>query len=175
MPEDDRWFGTARRPWPCSAPKCSEQRTVWCTYDYVTGRRGRVSSAQRGYCDSHAEKFAKKHRIEIEGEQERPRHASELAFAQAVASLEVEVVTGAQFRRLLDGVYDKTPRHVMGQERPLVEAALAQGKLQDGWSVTFYDDGDQQDGNSAYCLGWIREGAIAVTHKTYGRLNEDLH
>lgn len=35
------------------------------SYEYVTGRRGRVSTAERYACVEHAERFALKHGLEL--------------------------------------------------------------------------------------------------------------
>lgn len=50
----------------CSVSKCDLPQEYFVQYDYVTGKRGRVSSQGRYYCKSHAEKFCKKHNIKIE-------------------------------------------------------------------------------------------------------------
>jgi hypothetical protein len=51
----------------CAAGKCREQRRYVTTYKYVTGRAGRVSSAQRELCGDHAAKFCRKHGLEFPG------------------------------------------------------------------------------------------------------------
>ncbi len=40
---------------------CLEQALFRCSWDYVTGRQGRVSYADRQYCENHARKFAERH------------------------------------------------------------------------------------------------------------------
>lgn len=92
-----------------------------------------------------------------------------------MSTAEPEIVSGAHFLRLLDDVYDKSPKHVIGVNLRSVEKALERAYLQDGWSLTFYDDGDVRGENPAYCLAWVREGALDITHKTYDRLAAGLH
>jgi hypothetical protein len=46
--------------------KLCTNRIKWaCGWRYVTGAAGRVSWAQRNYCDDHARKFCKSHRLQI--------------------------------------------------------------------------------------------------------------
>ena len=49
----------------CSAPKCTEDPKHICAYDYITGRQGRTSYAERFYCQKHTEAFAEKHGLTI--------------------------------------------------------------------------------------------------------------
>lgn len=58
-------------------PRCSgstraktcANRIKWaCGWRYVTGAAGRVSTAQRNYCDDHARKFCRAYRLAIPGE-----------------------------------------------------------------------------------------------------------
>lgn len=51
----------------CATGRCTEQATHLTTYRYVTGRSGRVSSAARGVCPTHAEKFAAQHNLTTGG------------------------------------------------------------------------------------------------------------
>jgi hypothetical protein len=54
--------------------------TYLATYNYVTGRAGRVSWASKYVCDDHAAKFAAKHGIDLASvlvQVERPKHALE--------------------------------------------------------------------------------------------------
>jgi|GEM_PF-6625045 len=48
-------------PLRCSAPRCQEPPNYYGRYDYVTGRRGRITTASRYYCLAHAEAFARTH------------------------------------------------------------------------------------------------------------------
>lgn len=51
-------------PWTtCSARGCTHKAESVTLYSYVTGRRGRVSCAERFVCPAHAEKFRTKHGI----------------------------------------------------------------------------------------------------------------
>lgn len=56
----DRWgrLCTAGR-------RCPGQATHLITYDYVTGRAGRVSDSSRIACETHATRFATRHQVEI--------------------------------------------------------------------------------------------------------------
>lgn len=49
----------------CRMPKCQEWISHEITYNYVTGRAGRVSWAAKDVCTGHAEKFAAKNGVEI--------------------------------------------------------------------------------------------------------------
>jgi len=57
---------------------CGERIRWLCGWQYVTDAAGRVSTAGRKYCDAHALKFCKSHRLAIpeelgaRAEQERP-------------------------------------------------------------------------------------------------------
>ena len=57
--------GTGRAT--CATGRCTEQATHLATYSYITGRSGRVSSAARGVCTPHAEKFAAQHNLTAQG------------------------------------------------------------------------------------------------------------
>lgn len=88
----------------------------------------------------------------------------------------VEIVSGGKMKCVLDEVYKTTPKHIIGVERYRVEAGLKKGGLLEGWSVTFYDDDDEdKDGNPAYCLAWVRDGELVITHITYGLLSDSLN
>ncbi len=68
----------------CAAGRrCPGQVTHLITYDYVTGRAGRVSDSSRLACEPHATRFVTKHQIEI-GE---PAPQRKTAFTAAVDSL----------------------------------------------------------------------------------------
>ena len=50
----------------CSANrKCQGTPTHRCTYRYVTGRAGRVTTNKRELCQEHTEAFAKKHGVAL--------------------------------------------------------------------------------------------------------------
>lgn len=55
----------------CSSPRCHNRPVFHATYDYVTGRKGRVSWARKDYCVDHARKFAAKNDLPFD-EQEIP-------------------------------------------------------------------------------------------------------
>lgn len=61
------------------APKCQGKGTHEVTYNYVTGRAGRVSWARKLSCDDHAAMTAVKHGIEIVSG-EPPKHALDRAI-----------------------------------------------------------------------------------------------
>ena len=54
-----------RKGWGCTVSGCEAPPRYQCSYAYVTGRRGRVTRARRDYCVEHAQKFAKKHGLEL--------------------------------------------------------------------------------------------------------------
>ena len=66
-----------------SCPVKAKKLATWvASYEYVTGRGGRSTTAQRRLCDAHAKKFCLEHKIEpLEAEVEYPRrrafHAGE--------------------------------------------------------------------------------------------------
>lgn len=41
----------------CTKKGCTAKPEVYVAYDYVTGRQGRVSSAERQFCRPHAEEL----------------------------------------------------------------------------------------------------------------------
>jgi hypothetical protein len=56
----------------------NEPATYVSSYNYVTGRAGRVSWASKRICAQHAEQFAAKHGIDLASvatQAERPKHA----------------------------------------------------------------------------------------------------
>lgn len=53
------------RDWTCSAPRCAATVEYICTYRYVTGRAGRMTTSTRAYCPTHAERFAACHGLSI--------------------------------------------------------------------------------------------------------------
>jgi hypothetical protein len=61
----------------------NEPATYVSSYNYVTGRAGRVSWASKRICADHAVRFAAKHGLDINAaptQRQRPRHASEQAL-----------------------------------------------------------------------------------------------
>ena len=66
----------------CRMPKCKEQISHEITYNYVTGRAGRVSWAAKDVCTGHAEKFAAKNGVEITDAPPQ-EHASQQAIRAA--------------------------------------------------------------------------------------------
>lgn len=60
----------ARLGWTCAGrangSRCPERATWTASYDYVTGKRGRVSSSDRHLCDGHAQRFAAQHDLELD-------------------------------------------------------------------------------------------------------------
>lgn len=49
----------------CSNSVCDERPEFIASYDYVTGRAGRVSSQRRFLCKAHGEAFAKRNGLEL--------------------------------------------------------------------------------------------------------------
>lgn len=48
-----------------------EDRVKWlASYDYITGRQGRYSTATRSYCDRHALRFCVTHKLRVPEELE---------------------------------------------------------------------------------------------------------
>jgi len=43
----------------CSYAKCPEKARYRLTYQYVTGRAGRTTTAEKNICEKHAEKYLK--------------------------------------------------------------------------------------------------------------------
>ena len=52
-------------PYQCGTLRCTASPTLVCSYRYVTGRAGRVTRADREYCQQHAEAFAKKNGVAL--------------------------------------------------------------------------------------------------------------
>jgi len=70
------------RYYSCRTPRCVERSAFQTTYQYVTGRAGRVSYARKNLCSAHAEKLRAKYEpVEIPAEQ-RPQHTAQAAFEQ---------------------------------------------------------------------------------------------
>lgn len=71
------WDSTCR-----AASTCDEHTTHLGTYNYVTGRAGRVSWRSIYMCAAHADKFRLKHGLDVPAEaQPVPRHALERLVA----------------------------------------------------------------------------------------------
>jgi len=82
--------------------------TYVATYNYVTGRAGRVSWASKRLCDDHAAKFAAKHGIDLAAvpvQDERPKHALERLLDAAAPP---EVLDSRPWTAL-DGNHDPAP------------------------------------------------------------------
>lgn len=69
----------------CSTGKCSAQPTHRTSYRYVTGRAGRIQTAERAVCIAHAQRFAAKHNLEIGEPQAQQVTASQAAISAALA------------------------------------------------------------------------------------------
>ena len=62
------WKKLLARGWAggrCSAKCCKAYAAFTSWYRYVTGSRGRVTTASRNLCPHHAQKFATKHGLAI--------------------------------------------------------------------------------------------------------------
>jgi hypothetical protein len=71
-----------------SRGKCGAKPEYALVYDYVTGRRGRVSSATRHYCFDHAVEAAKRHGIEhFSGPQTTPQEERREIISAALESI----------------------------------------------------------------------------------------
>lgn len=70
----------------CRSGRCTNEVTHATSYNYVTGRLGRVSWAERSVCREHAARFAAKHQVEIT-QAEAPQHALERVLQDGDASL----------------------------------------------------------------------------------------
>jgi hypothetical protein len=58
---DARRAGVGMRPNCCSGRGCEATPVATSTYRYVTGRGGRVTTAERHLCAAHAARFAARH------------------------------------------------------------------------------------------------------------------
>ena len=63
----------------CGSPRCDEPISFEGTYQYVTGRAGRLSYARRRLCVAHAEKFRAKYEPTVIPAEAHSQHASEAA------------------------------------------------------------------------------------------------
>ncbi len=103
---------------------------------------------------------------------------------------EPETLSGVEMRRRIDEIHDnvriltflmpsgsfmaqpgggtKYPHHIIAQTRKAAEAVHRKDPLQEGYTLTFYDE----DGNDAYCLAKVQDGEILVTAQTFGLINE---
>lgn len=70
------------------ANRCDEPAVYMTGYRYVTGRAGRVSSAERHRCERHAAAFARKHGLELPtAPSPRPLRTGGDAVADALAGI----------------------------------------------------------------------------------------
>lgn len=66
----------------CRSPRCEAPAAFQSSYQYVTGRAGRVSTARKLLCEEHAAKFRAKYApTEVPAETDS-RSPSEVAFEQ---------------------------------------------------------------------------------------------
>jgi hypothetical protein len=65
LTEDEKQL-RARQGWTCTRPRCREAATHQTTYSYVSGRGGRVTSADRPVCAPHAAAFATRYGLPSE-------------------------------------------------------------------------------------------------------------
>lgn len=49
----------------CAAPKCQNKPEFIASYNYITGKAGRVSKAERALCRKHAHKYAIKYHLTL--------------------------------------------------------------------------------------------------------------
>jgi hypothetical protein len=98
LARNDAWYEARygdlgyRRQGMCASGRVKTHRepaTYVSSYNYATGRAGRVSWASRLLCADHAAKFAAKHGLDfvtVPVQVARPKHASEQAFEQFFGS-----------------------------------------------------------------------------------------
>ncbi|MBO0683144.1 MAG: hypothetical protein J2P45_08320 [Candidatus Dormibacteraeota bacterium] len=79
----------------CASGRCTNEATHATSYNYVTGRSGRVSWAERKVCLEHAQRFADKHGVEIT-EAPAPLHALERALRGGVGDKLVSPPPGGE-------------------------------------------------------------------------------
>lgn len=85
LPQEER-ERLVRSGLKCSSGRCPKEATHATSYNYVTGRSGRVSWAERNVCREHADRFVAKHEVEIT-EAAAPQHALERALRGCDPSL----------------------------------------------------------------------------------------
>ena len=56
-----RLYRKDEKKWHCGVLHCLNEATHVCSYDYVTGRFGRISTVNMDRCREHAQKFLQKH------------------------------------------------------------------------------------------------------------------
>ena len=56
-----RLFRPDEKKWHCGAHNCLNTSTHECSYDYTTGRSGRVTTAHKCFCRQHAQGFQQKY------------------------------------------------------------------------------------------------------------------
>lgn len=84
----ERFPDSAHRWYRCGTRGCTEPVTHFVGYRYVTGRGGRISSNERRACTAHAEKFAKKHGLEMPDEPtERQTRTGYMAVSDAIEEM----------------------------------------------------------------------------------------
>ena len=57
------------RAWGCSGPMCRAPVVYRTGYQYITGRKGRVGVAEKFLCEAHGEKFARKYKLAMPGDE----------------------------------------------------------------------------------------------------------
>ena len=56
-----RRYREDEKRWHCGVLHCLNEATHVCSYDYVSGRLGRISTVNMDRCREHAQKFLHKH------------------------------------------------------------------------------------------------------------------
>ena len=94
LTEDERaYVERSRERWgprfySCSTRNCEEHVTHKVGYRYVTGRAGRVSSAEKLACETHAQRFADKHDLTMPTEPSaRESRTGYMAVSEAIEEL----------------------------------------------------------------------------------------
>lgn len=64
-PDDIRRLWTVNCGQRVTGVRCGERITHLTCYSYVTGRAGRTTEARKGRCQAHAERFAKRWKIDM--------------------------------------------------------------------------------------------------------------
>ncbi len=56
-----RLYRKDEKQWHCGVRSCLNEATHVCSYDYVAGRLGRISTVDMNRCREHAQKFRQKY------------------------------------------------------------------------------------------------------------------
>lgn len=83
------------RYYTCASRGCVEEAVYATGYMYVTGRRGRVTAAERNACAEHGRRFAERYKIELPAEEAgRETRTGYMAVSDALSEIGSSEIQG---------------------------------------------------------------------------------